>query len=169
MLKENIAISTNNPFKQYNSRIMSEESKKKKVNVTHLINFKLPPRTKPPSWTPRSKFSSFAPFKKERFVNANYRFVLSSTGNYVNILLDPDTSVEWNDVEQLLIPSTSHLKCPICLTSPPIAPKSSKCGHVFCFHCVLHFLSLDQNVLWLLISRIVKSVQFVLRKFLRVC
>ena len=44
------------------------------------------------------------PFNKERFVNANYRFVLSSLGNYEALLLDPDAIVEWEHVEEAVCP-----------------------------------------------------------------
>ena len=30
-----------------------------------------------------------------------------------------------------------ELCCPICL-EPPVAPQVTKCGHVFCFACLLH-------------------------------
>ncbi|PIA17067.1 hypothetical protein COEREDRAFT_41702, partial [Coemansia reversa NRRL 1564] len=32
--------------------------------------------------------------------------------------------------------------CPICLT-PPVAARVTKCGHVFCFSCILRHLSYD--------------------------
>lgn len=72
----------------------------------------------------------------------------------------------WADILSVLIPTSSalssaslsgsgsggssstapHLEthegaaCPICL-SPPTAPRMTKCGHVFCFPCILHYLS----------------------------
>ncbi|KAG6897955.1 hypothetical protein C0992_008345 [Termitomyces sp. T32_za158] len=34
--------------------------------------------------------------------------------------------------------------CPICL-SAPTAPRMSKCGHIFCFPCILHYLGTSDN------------------------
>ncbi|KAI8323835.1 hypothetical protein GQ54DRAFT_257617, partial [Martensiomyces pterosporus] len=36
------------------------------------------------------------------------------------------------------------VSCPICL-SPPVAARVTKCGHVFCFPCVLRYLSMDSE------------------------
>lgn len=37
------------------------------------------------------------------------------------------------------------MSCPICL-GPPVAGKMTKCGHVYCWPCILHYLSLsDKN------------------------
>ncbi|ODN00477.1 RING finger protein 10, partial [Orchesella cincta] len=35
-------------------------------------------------------------------------------------------------------------KCPICLDSP-VAAKITKCGHIYCWPCFLHYLSLSDN------------------------
>ena len=40
--------------------------------------------------------------------------------------------------------SHSEAVCPICL-SPPCAAKMTKCGHVFCWSCVLQYLALGER------------------------
>ncbi len=34
--------------------------------------------------------------------------------------------------------------CPICL-SPPTAPRMTKCGHVYCYACMLHYLTVGED------------------------
>ncbi|KAJ7070552.1 hypothetical protein C8F01DRAFT_1206344 [Mycena amicta] len=117
-------------------------------NLNHLLSFTLPPRqTQPPPSLPRRSRktgTNHGIWNKERFVNAQYRFVMNPNGDYTDIL-------------QVIIPRSSalastatgeskegHTTCPICL-SPPTAPRMTKCGHVFCFPCILHYLTTSEN------------------------
>ncbi|PWY99085.1 hypothetical protein BCV70DRAFT_227468 [Testicularia cyperi] len=134
-------------------------------NVNHLLSFTLPPRSRPPLAGPprRSRRGgASAPFNKERYVNAQYRFLVKPTGDYTAYFADPDIYLNWADILQVIIPTTSALAgvgssapiadqprepshegaaCPICL-SPPTAPRMTKCGHVFCYPCILRYLTL---------------------------
>ncbi|KAF8913246.1 hypothetical protein CPB84DRAFT_1760774 [Gymnopilus junonius] len=135
------------------------------VNVNDLLNFTLPPRqTRPLSSLPRRSRKTGnvqGVWNKERFVNAQYRFVMNPTGDYTVHFADPDIFFQWQDILQIIIPRSSALataaatgelsaqqegytSCPICL-SPPTAPRMTKCGHVFCFPCILHYLSTSTN------------------------
>ncbi|KAJ7242586.1 hypothetical protein B0H12DRAFT_1326019 [Mycena haematopus] len=133
-------------------------------SLNHLLNFTLPPRqTQPPPSLPRRSRKTGTHqgiWNKERFVNAQYRFVMNPNGDYTVHFADPDMQVffQWQDILQVIIPRSSALAsasertgmdeglttCPICL-SPPIAPRMTKCGHVFCFPCVLHYLNTSEN------------------------
>ncbi|KAF8665448.1 hypothetical protein AX16_000466, partial [Volvariella volvacea WC 439] len=134
-------------------------------NLNHLLNFSLPPRqTRPISNLPRRsrKTANFnSAWNKERFVNAQYRFVMNPTGDYTVHFADPDIFFQWQDILQVIIPRSSALAsaaasgessgmgeglttCPICL-SPPTAPRMTKCGHIFCFPCVLHYLNTSEH------------------------
>ncbi|KAL0951677.1 hypothetical protein HGRIS_008356 [Hohenbuehelia grisea] len=134
------------------------------LNVNDLLNFTLPPRQhQPPQSLPRRsrKTVNQGVWNKERFVNAQYRFVMNPTGDYTVHFADPDIFFQWQDILQVIIPRTSALasaaaggenraqdegytSCPICL-APPTAPRMTKCGHVFCFPCILHYLSTSDN------------------------
>ncbi|KAJ3890417.1 hypothetical protein GG344DRAFT_77862 [Lentinula edodes] len=134
-------------------------------NFNHLLNFSLPPRQRQPlSNLPRRSRrtgASHGIWNKERFVNAQYRFVMNPTGDYTVHFADPDIYFQWNDILQVIMPRSSafqsaaaagdhagsdegHTICPICL-SPPTAPRMTKCGHIFCFPCILHYLSVSEN------------------------
>ncbi|CAA7268033.1 unnamed protein product [Cyclocybe aegerita] len=135
------------------------------VNVNDLLNFTLPPRqSRPTTNLPRrSRKTGTAQgvWNKERFVNAQYRFVMNPTGDYTVHFADPDIFFQWHDILQVVVPRSSALAaaaasgelatqeegyttCPICL-SPPAAPRMTKCGHVFCLPCILHYLSTSEN------------------------
>ncbi|KAJ1969775.1 hypothetical protein H4R35_006051 [Dimargaris xerosporica] len=120
-------------------------------SLNHLLNFTLPARQPPP---PNHELASQRlrrlrrqraqqqrdPYRKERFINANYRFLLNPLGDYTVQFTDPDTFVPWNQIEQVLIDSHQPPTCPICL-EVPVAPRVTKCGHIFCLPCVLRYLS----------------------------
>ncbi|KAG2159606.1 uncharacterized protein EDB93DRAFT_1073895 [Suillus bovinus] len=136
-------------------------------SLNHLLNFTLPPRQIQPHIVPRrsKKAVHSAVWNKERFVNAQYRFVMNPSGDYTVHFADPDIFFQWHDILQVIIPRSSALAsaifvggeqsvqeegvktCPICL-SPPTAPRMTKCGHVYCFPCVLHYLSMSDNLKW---------------------
>ncbi|KAK0208664.1 hypothetical protein DFS33DRAFT_1304903 [Desarmillaria ectypa] len=137
------------------------------VNLNHLLNFTLPPRqSQTPSSVPRRSRRTggthHGVWNKERFVNAQYRFVVNPMGDYTVHFADPDIFFQWNDIVQVIVPRSSalaaiasggegsgqggegHTTCPICL-SPPTASRMTKCGHVFCYPCILHYLSTSEN------------------------
>ncbi|KAK7063738.1 hypothetical protein R3P38DRAFT_2593500 [Favolaschia claudopus] len=134
-------------------------------SLNHLLNFTLPPRqTQPLASLPRRSRktgTNQGVWNKERFVNAQYRFVMNPNGDYTVHFADPDIFFQWQDILQVIIPRSSalasaaaggerasqeegHTTCPICL-SPPTAPRMTKCGHVFCFPCILHYLNTSEN------------------------
>ncbi|KAG6873830.1 hypothetical protein C0995_010442 [Termitomyces sp. Mi166 len=132
-------------------------------NLNHLLNFTLPPRqARPPVNLPRRSRKTGTQqgvWNKERFVNAQYRFVMNPTGDYTVHFADPDIFFQWHDILQVIVPRSSALasasgskgdcgqdntSCPICLSSP-MAPRMTKCGHIFCFPCILHYLGTSDN------------------------
>ncbi|OSD03542.1 hypothetical protein PYCCODRAFT_1434440 [Trametes coccinea BRFM310] len=132
-------------------------------SLNHLLNFSLPPR--------QSQYNQSIPrrarrtgnqhgiWNKERFVNAQYRFVMNPTGDYTVHFADPDIYFQWHDILQIIVPRGNQLSatsasqeagiltCPICL-SPPTAPRMTKCGHIFCFPCILHLISTSDQPKW---------------------
>lgn len=99
-------------------------------------------------------------------MNAQYRFLMKPTSDYSPHWGDADLPVFWPNVAQVVVcsagdwtvrsaagaqPSALHatqqeLTCPICL-SPPTAPRITRCGHVYCYACMLHYLIVadDEN------------------------
>ncbi|KAI9510821.1 hypothetical protein F5148DRAFT_498415 [Russula earlei] len=138
-------------------------------SLNHLLNFSLPPRqTQHVQSLPRRSRRhgiTHGVWNKERFVNAQHRFVMNPLGDYTVHFADPDIFFQWQDILQVIIPRNSalaaaaagggdnpshgegHTTCPICL-SPPTVPRMTKCGHVFCFPCILHYLGTSENPKW---------------------
>ena len=67
--------------------------------------------------------------------------MLSGSESSCASLVDPDVLVSWHDVELVIADVEQRAMCPICL-DPPLAAKITKCGHVYCAPCILHYLSL---------------------------
>lgn len=83
-------------------------------------------------------------------MNANFRFMVDATmqqQEYTVPLADPDATLDWACIQQVLMSSANEETtcCPICLSSPPAAARVTKCGHVFCMPCILHYLDLREN------------------------
>ncbi|XP_069475871.1 E3 ubiquitin-protein ligase RNF10 isoform X2 [Ambystoma mexicanum] len=123
----------------------------KKISLNHLLNFTFEPRGPMGlhhdgghgNWGRRNKWGH-KPFNKELFLQANCQFVVSEDQDYTVHFADPDTLVNWDFVEQVRICSHEVPSCPICLY-PPTAAKITRCGHIFCWACILHYLSLSER------------------------
>ncbi|XP_037337253.2 RING finger protein 10 [Pungitius pungitius] len=126
----------------------------KKISLNHLLNFSFEPRGGNGGigdgghfgWGRRNKWGhKHKPFNKELFLQANCQFVVTDDQDYKAHFTDPDTLVNWDCVEQVRIYSHEVPSCPICLY-PPLSARITRCGHIFCWPCMLHYLSLgDKN------------------------
>ena len=96
------------------------------------------------------------------------QFIVKEDADYTPHLADPDLLVDWNAIEQIVrflfffyllnrnfffsyffkilqrLQSGTLVSCPICLDSP-IAAKMTRCGHVYCWPCILHYLALSDK------------------------
>ncbi|KAM4576937.1 E3 ubiquitin-protein ligase RNF10 [Odontesthes bonariensis] len=125
----------------------------KKISLNHLLNFTFEPRGGNGSvgdgghscWGRRNKWGhKNKPFNKELFLQANCQFVVTDDQDYKAHFTDPDTLVNWDCVQQVRIYSHEVPSCPICLY-PPVAARITRCGHIFCWPCMLHYLSLSDK------------------------
>lgn len=123
----------------------------KKISLNHLLNFTFEPRggssgdVGPSCWGRRNKWGhKHKPFNKELFLQANCQFVVADDQDYKAHFTDPDTLVNWDCVQQVRIYSHEVPSCPICLY-PPVAAHITRCGHIFCWPCLLHYLSLSDK------------------------
>lgn len=51
----------------------------------------------------------------------SYRFVLNAAQTYLKNLYEPDLIVEWENIEQISMFSSTPYKCPICWDPPRAA------------------------------------------------
>ncbi|KAJ1530668.1 hypothetical protein ONE63_005537 [Megalurothrips usitatus] len=128
----------------------------KKQNLNHLLNFHYAPRegTSHQHWRHNSsahgsgltRYFRGTPHKynKEQFLQANCQFAVKANGDYRQYLCNPDQLVDWDLVEQIRVMSPEDASCPICLY-PPVAAKMTRCGHIFCWSCILHYLALSDK------------------------
>uniref|UniRef100_A0A7N8XAI2 E3 ubiquitin-protein ligase RNF10 n=1 Tax=Mastacembelus armatus TaxID=205130 RepID=A0A7N8XAI2_9TELE len=125
----------------------------KKISLNHLLNFTFEPRGSNGGvgdgghscWGRRNKWGhKHKPFNKELFLQANCQFVVTDDQDYKAHFTDPDTLVNWDCVQQVRIYSHEVPSCPICLY-PPVAARITRCGHIFCWPCMLHYLSLSDK------------------------
>ncbi|TRY55480.1 hypothetical protein DNTS_027870 [Danionella cerebrum] len=125
----------------------------KKISLNHLLNFTFEPRgghfgslgDGHSCWGRRNKWGhKHKPFNKELFLQANCQFVVSDDQDYRAHFTDPDTLVDWECVQQVRINSHEVPSCPICLY-PPVAAHMTRCGHIYCWPCMLHYLSLSEK------------------------
>ncbi|ORX34515.1 hypothetical protein BD324DRAFT_636206 [Kockovaella imperatae] len=162
------------------------------VNPSQWLNFSLPPRPRPtgPQGVPRRSRKAegwrAGIMSRERYVQANFRFVLKPTEtlSYGAHFADPDIPLHWPNILQVLVPTFSAFSvaqgfvsedaddlsvdedeldampeeaaerrrrveeerrgrmCPICL-GKPVSGRMTKCGHIFCFPCILHYIQLS--------------------------
>jgi hypothetical protein len=119
--------------------------KRNQVDLSHLLNFVYEFPSKDDSKPRRHHKKRYhIPFKRERFLQANCRFLVSPkpNGDYSSNLGDADSAIDWTYVEEVIFPINVDYECVICLY-PPIAPKITKCGHIFCFVCIIRYILQD--------------------------
>lgn len=69
----------------------------------------------------------------------SYRLVLKIDCEYQKYLHDRDRQVDWDDVFSLECFVEDQDCCPICLM-PYCVPRAAKCGHIFCFSCIMYYI-----------------------------
>ncbi|XP_050078980.1 RING finger protein 10 [Anopheles maculipalpis] len=123
----------------------------KKQSLNHLLNYHYAPRDRdqPVRFTRTGNIrkltnQSNGRYNKEQFLQANCQFVVRAGEDYEGLLAAPDQLVDWGKVEQIHVLSSEEPQCPICLY-PPVAAKMTKCGHVYCWPCILHYLALSDK------------------------
>lgn len=127
--------------------VFSPGSKKQSLN--HLLNFHYTPRERdqPIRFCKTGNNRSYVKkvtYNKEQYLQANCQFVVRAGEDYIPVLASPDNLVDWAKIEQVHIFSSEEPQCPICLY-PPVAAKMTKCGHIYCWPCILHYLALSDK------------------------
>ena len=69
----------------------------------------------------------------------SYRLVLKTDCEAEKYLRDRERPVDWDDVFSLECFVEKQDCCPICLM-PYCVPRAAKCGHIFCFSCIMYHI-----------------------------
>lgn len=157
-LAESIVPTTSSTSRDSDRNRRRHATNSRKVNLTHLLNYRY---ERPGSHSNRhsgqyvnhrnssSQYRDAGTthkFNKQQFLQANCQFVVADGHDYTIHKVDPDWPVDWNCIEEVRFKQSagSETTCPICL-EPPIAAKITRCGHIYCWTCMLHYLSLSDE------------------------
>eukprot|EP00268_Persea_americana_P064187 TRINITY_DN8418_c0_g1_i1.p1 TRINITY_DN8418_c0_g1~~TRINITY_DN8418_c0_g1_i1.p1 ORF type:complete len:812 (+),score=163.75 TRINITY_DN8418_c0_g1_i1:269-2437(+) len=138
------AVGFNNPHGS-NSHLPSR--KNQTMNGNHLLNFYYDPISRPQLRMPpprRPQKMKQKPYNKDLFLQANFKFVVLSSGYSAIESMDPDKMLEWEDVICVRYSTPFPVQCPICLESP-VCSQITSCGHIFCFPCILRYLLMGEE------------------------
>ncbi|KRZ72514.1 RING finger protein 10, partial [Trichinella papuae] len=80
----------------------------------------------------------------QQYLLTNAQFVVNDVHDYSSYLSNPDKVIDWDVVEEIRVVNTESFCCPICLEFP-VAAKITKCGHIYCWACILHYLALSEK------------------------
>ncbi|KAF5291157.1 hypothetical protein FQA39_LY14399 [Lamprigera yunnana] len=118
----------------------------KKQSLNHLLNFHFEARETRGNADVGYRWNSAVKHKynKEQFLQANCQFIVRDSGDYKQYMNNPDALVNWDLIEQVNIHMFEFPSCPICLY-PPVAAKMTRCGHIYCWSCILHYLALSDK------------------------
>ncbi|KAK3083734.1 hypothetical protein FSP39_002255 [Pinctada imbricata] len=141
-------------IEDYRTDYESVLTSRKKVDLNHLLNFTY---TRPQSYRDRQRWPAWdygggrnkrtyykSSYNKEQFLQANCQFIVKVDGDYAVHHIDPDTLVDWDAIELVRVYSHEKPSCPICLEEPTAA-KITRCGHIYCWPCILHYLALGEK------------------------
>lgn len=99
-------------------------------------------------------------FTQQEYMQAAFRYVVRSAKakeDYPAYLSDASKLVEWKDVVEAVYTPPSDkgraeqkIVCPICLEALQeiVAPRVTKCGHIFCWPCLVRYLTYEQKQTW---------------------
>ncbi|KAL3147231.1 hypothetical protein ABBQ32_002726 [Trebouxia sp. C0010 RCD-2024] len=80
------------------------------------------------------------PYNRNKFLQANFRFLVSDAGSLKKHEADADLMLDWDDVLQVVMMTGGEVQCPISLETNPLCPQITPCGHVFAFHSIMQHL-----------------------------
>ena len=103
---------------------------------------------------------SFFPqiYKEENKISINNVNILDQS--HLRFLINPNSeiinhytsykqknfkNIAWKDIELIYFYSCDNYNCPICLESKLCCPVMSKCGHVFCYPCIVSMYNYYSN------------------------
>lgn len=75
-----------------------------------------------------------------KFLQANFRFLVSDAIEASKYEADADKMLDWDDVLEVEMAAAGPIQCPISLDSPPLCPQITPCGHIFSFPAIMHHL-----------------------------
>lgn len=122
----------------------------KKQSLNHLLNFNYSPRDRqdPGTFVRTGNYRNGCirkiKYNKEQFLQATCQFVVRADIDWKPYSISPDTLVDWQFIEQIHVQTDEEPQCPICLYHP-VAGKMTRCGHIYCWPCVLHYLALSDK------------------------
>ena len=84
---------------------------------------------------------------------SHLRFLINNNSNIINHYTSYKQknfkNISWQDVELIYFYCNENYICPICLESKLCCPVISKCGHVFCYPCIIslynYYTNSDEN------------------------
>ncbi|KAL7068360.1 hypothetical protein ACR3K2_12150 [Cryptosporidium serpentis] len=128
-------------YKQYKPNLISKDNaliSNKQINIPSSYIYK------------GQKITSSINLGRGNFVDLNCRIYLYSDRcsngnctkykNYDDIITNFDRAIYWNNmalVDMLYPDDEDFAQCPICLESDLISPRITRCGHIFCWPCIL--------------------------------
>jgi hypothetical protein len=88
---------------------------------------------KGPSKTREARGSSSQPtHARDQFINTSCKMGVLTDCDCGEVEQNADLMVPWDRIQFVQMPCHEDHVCPICL-GPPLAPRMTRCGHVFCW------------------------------------
>ncbi|OWB70434.1 hypothetical protein B5S31_g112 [[Candida] boidinii] len=124
---------------------------KKGVDISHLLNFTLPEHDQQHDYdSPNSSNNRSSKYRNKKknqlsygmnlsgrsYINVNYKFIVDYRLDYKIQSLDPNVPLDDSSILRVIIPK-NDTQCSICLSDDLVAPRMTRCGHVFCYPCII--------------------------------
>lgn len=118
-----------------------QDKRQLESDLRHYVKFKYKEEPQQPIFrrketTPTLNCITLSPY---------YQFALKFAGSFTMFQADPNIVIDWGRVAKVTRMSYDLYQCPICLESDMTAPRISKCGHCFCYPCILRYFLLDDQ------------------------
>jgi hypothetical protein len=116
------------------SATKSRPKKKTQSDASGLLGFKVEHKDHIPFRIPRTQPQAISDITLSPY----YRFAVSP-GNYRDYHSDPNLPIDWDSVRKVRVLTDSEVRCPICLEKQLLAGRANKCGHYYCWPCIIRY------------------------------
>lgn len=79
----------------------------------------------------------------QSYINVNYKFIVDYRLSYKQQIMDPNIPLDEKNIVRVLVNGKDY-QCPICLSEEFVAPRMTRCGHIFCYHCLLRLFAASE-------------------------
>ncbi|CAG9328155.1 unnamed protein product [Blepharisma stoltei] len=119
-----------------------KEKKNQKVHLEEYLGFKIAAKKEPPPVRIKKVQQKGL---QDITLSPYCSFAIRLPAEIIQYHTDPNIPLEWETIGMVTRLTTHQFTCPICLDHEFTACRVNRCGHLFCWPCVIRYLWATEN------------------------